>query len=520
MDYRKPDKTDIPQVIEHRYELGRRLREEPWGEVWLARDNFLGTEVALKILLKEAPDWPEAKKILEQEALLALTLRHSQILGVFYMGETERLCYLVQEPFEGETLLAKLARQHRLSLLQSLNLLEQVSEALALAHQQGVAHQSFSPLHILLQGDAARVANFTFPVRDEDQVTHLELKAYHPPEAIQGEGVTPAGNVFSLGVLGFRLVAGSLPYPLTFDEPFPYRLETPPVDLEEIPIALQNVLLRCLAVEPEDRFPDADAFLTQLRQIREPWRSSRPERKAPAAWELENRRSAWQKTASAAELGAKMWAGAKGGAQKVKDLVQTHGPKLRQAPPRLWWGLGLAGLLVILLLAGLKISKEPPPPQVAVAPPSPAAAPAVKVPGIGGGPPLVEAQGPVPKSEPPPRGEVAATEAPPAAAAPAPAPEAKVREERYLILVATYAKEEQARTLSRRLRANNYKAQVVKKSAAGKVKYQVQIGPVTGVKQAEEMARKIKAQEKLTPKIQKIPGRSAASPQPPRKAAR
>jgi hypothetical protein len=367
------------------------------------------------------------------------------------------------------------------------------------------------------------VANFTFPPREEDQAAHLELKAYRPPEALQGEAVTPASNIFSLGVLGFRLVAGSLPYPITFDEPFPYRLETPPVDLEEIPIPLQNVLLRCLAVEPEERFPDAEAFLTQLRQIREPWRSGRPER--TAAWDLEKRRSTWPKAAPALELGAKMWALTQGGARKIGELIKTHGPKLRQVPRRLWWGLGLLGVLVILLLAGNKLLSKPETlPAPATLPSPPPAATGAKLPPVGGGPPLVETEGAAPKTEPAATGGAPATEgvaapAAPAAAAPAPVPEAKVREERYLLLVATYTKEDQARALSRSLRAKNYKAQVVKKTTDGKVKYQVQIGPVTGTKQAEEMARRLKSQEKITPKIQKLAVRTAAQ-QPPQRAGR
>jgi cell division septation protein DedD len=495
-------------VIGQRYEILRQLRDEPWGEVWLAQDKVLGVEVGLKLLPKAAPEWASTRKIFEQEAILALTLRHPQILGVFYLGEAEDVLYLVQEPFGGDSLMDQLVRQQRFSLLQVLHLLEQVSEALAVAHQQGLAHQSLSPLHILTQGEKVRLANFAFPARDEDQALHLELKAYSPPETLKGESVTSAGNVFSLGVLGFRLVAGSLPYPLTFDEPFPYRLETPPVDLEEIPIPLQNMLLRCLAVEPEERFPDASAFLTQLRQIREPWRSSRPDR--TATWELERRRAAWQKAPPVAEVAAKLWVAAKSGAGKIKDLAQTLALKLRQTPPRLWWSLGLAGLIIVLFLVGTKIRRQAPP-----SPPLPAASPTLKLPAVGGGPPLVQAEGQVPAPETAEAGKPAPGETP---AAP---PGAKVppREDRYMIVAATYAKEDQARALSRRLQARNYPTRLVKKSTEGKVRYQVQVGPITGAKQAEDMARRLKDQEKISPQVQKLATRPAAT-QPPRRTAK
>src|SRR4030042_2569099 len=279
MTYQRPDDSGIGEGIHQRYALVRQIREEPWGEVWLAQDRLLETEVGIKLLAREAPEGAAAQKIFEQEAIRALRLRHPQILGVFYLGKTDTVLYLVQEPFPGETLLARLNRKHRFTLPQALQLLEQTAQALALAHQQGIAHRSLSPLHILLEGEEIRLANFAFPPADGDQAMHLELKAYDPPEVIHGDPPTAAGNVFSLGVLGFRLVAGSLPYPLTFDEPFPYRLETLPVDLEEIPLPLQNFLLQCLAAHPEERLADAEAFLSQLRQVRE---QLEPGRREPA----------------------------------------------------------------------------------------------------------------------------------------------------------------------------------------------------------------------------------------------
>ena len=180
-------------------------------------------------------------------------LRHPQILGVFHVDKAEKFLYLVQEAFPGESLMAQWVRPERFSLPQALHLLELLGQALAFAHQQGEVHQCLSPLNILLKGDDLRLANFAFAPADDDLPEHLELRAYAPPEVLRGDRLTPAGNVFSLGVLGFRLVAGSLPYPLTFDEPFPYRLAYPPADLEEIPVPLQNVLLRCLTEDPEER---------------------------------------------------------------------------------------------------------------------------------------------------------------------------------------------------------------------------------------------------------------------------
>jgi len=507
MTFDRPEHPGTSKVMAQRYEILRQLREEPWGEVWLAQDNILGVEVGLKLFPREAPGWNTAQDLFQQEAILALRLRHPQILGVFLFGQTDTGLYLIQEPFKGESLLAHFARHQRFSLPQALRLLEQVSAALALTHEQQVVHQAINPLNILLESEEVRLANFAFPPVEDEQALHLELKAYNPPEVILGDQVTPAGNVFSLGVLGFRLVAGSLPYPLTFDEPFPYRLETPPVDLEEIPFSLQNLLLQCLAVEPEERFMDAAQFLAQLRQIREQWGPG--PRDQWTGWEPERRRPPWMDQAAA--HGAKIWSAGKSFTQtwgkKVWEELPNYRAKIFQAPRRLWWGLGLAGLLILLLIAGNKMRTRPEPP-----PEPPVAATPLKLPAVGGGPPMVETQEPAPALENEQTETSAAappqTAAPPSPAAAKPAP----KEERYLIVAASYAKEDQARNLDRRLRAKHYNSQVVKKVSGGKTVFLVQLGPLTSSRQAEEIARRLKAQEKIAPKVQKVAAGSADTP--------
>jgi cell division septation protein DedD len=503
MTYEGPDDSGIGEVVDQRYTLVRQIREEPWGQVWLAQDRLLETEVGLKLLVRQAPEWAAAQKIFEQEAIQALRLRHPQILGVFYLGKTDRVLYLVQESFPGETLLDRLTRKHRFTLPQALQLLEQTAQALALAHQQGVVHRSLSPLHILLEGEEIRLANFAFPPAAGDQAMHLELKAYDPPEVIHGDPPTAAANVFSLGVLGFRLVAGSLPYPLTFDEPFPYRLETLPADLEEIPLPLQNFLLQCLAVDPEERFADAGAFLAQLRQVRE---QMRPGRQMFPPWEEERPPRVRQAAAQAGALLAKLREAGTPLGKKVGEGAQASWQTLKAAPRRLWWGLGLAVLIIAVVVGGLKTARRaaaPPPP-----PPATVAAP-VPLPAVGGGPPLVESAEPraaAPAAKP----EVGP--APPAAATAAP-PGAKVAsQERYLLLVATYAGQKQAQVLLKRLQARNYRARIVRRTSGGKTLYQVQVGPLTNAQAAEEAARHIQEQENITPKVMKIANKATGKP--------
>jgi cell division septation protein DedD len=502
MTYNRPDHPEIHEVIGQRYLVVRQLREEPWGGVWLAQDNLLRTEVSLKLLARDAPEWAPARDMFEHAARLGLKLSHPQILGVFHVDKGERFLYLVEEPFPGESLMIHLARSERFSLPQALHVLELLGQALAFAHQQGEVHQFLSPLNILLMGEDLRLANFAFTPAFDDQPLHLELKAYAPPEVVQGDRLTPAGNVFSLGVLGFRLVAGSLPYPLTFDEPFPYRLEYPPVDLEEIPVPLQNVLLRCLSEDPEERLPHAGAFVSQLRQARELMLGV--SKKPAAAWRPEKSRLGWQPLAQAGPRLKKVWEASKPHAEKARDAARTHWNTLKLVPRRLWWGAGLALLMVALVIAGVKVGPRP-----ALQPqPAPVAAP-LAWPPVGGGPPLLETAEGGATGEPLP----AARPAPGPAAVPAASGEAvrEAKEDRYILVVATFATLKQAEALQQRLRAKHLKAVVLTRKTGGKTLYLVQVGPLTGAKAAEDAANRIKTQEKLTPKVVKQASKTAAT---------
>jgi len=496
MTYNRPSLPETNELIGQRYLLGLQLREEPWGGVWLAQDNLLKIQVGLKLLARDDPEWAAARDMFEHAAVLGLKLRHPQILGVFHVDKAERFLYLVEEPFPGENLITQLARKERFSLPQTLHLLELLGQALAFAHRQGAVHQCLSPLNILLAAEDLRLANFAFAPTFGDQPLHLELKAYAPPELIHGDRLTAAGNVFSLGVLGFRLVAGSLPYALTFDEPFPYRLEYPPVDLEEIPVPLQNVLLQCLSEDPEERVPDAGAFIDQLRQARELMHGV--SKKPYAAWRPQKPRLSWQPLAQAGPWLKKIWEDSQPHAQKAKDAALTHLSTLKLAPRRLWWSAGLAVLMVVLVIVGVKIGSR----TLSQPQPSTVAAP-VKLPMVGGGPPLTETG----KAKAAPARVTAGQPTPPVLATPGKTTQGS-KNERYIVMAATYVNLKPAQALQRRLRANHLHAVIITRKTSGKTLYQVRVGPITGAKAAEDVAARIKAQEKITPKVVKLASRS------------
>ncbi|MDP1761892.1 MAG: SPOR domain-containing protein, partial [Deltaproteobacteria bacterium] len=193
-------------------------------------------------------------------------------------------------------------------------------------------------------------------------------------------------------------------------------------------------------------------------------------------------------------------------AQKVRDAARSHLNTLEQVPRHLLWGVGLAVLTVALIIIGVKVGHWP------VAPPQPTtvAAP-VALPPVGGGPPLMESSEAGAPGEPAPAARPAAgpTPGPVLAAATEATPGSK--DQRYLLVVATYSTMKQAEILQQRLRAKHLRAVINTRKTGDKTRYLVQVGPLTGAKAAEDAANRIKTQEKITPKVVKLAPKTAGT---------
>lgn len=522
MNQTPPNFLKAGDVVARRYVILRYLRDESCGGVWLAQDRSLGVDVGFKFLPRRLPGFEAGREALRREGALALKLRHPNILQVIHFEERDEGAYLILEPFAGESLLGRLNRLERFRLPEALDLLEQVALALALAHQHHEVHHSLDPSQVLLDDHAVKLINFACPGHQEEepQVTRLELKAYLAPEVLQGEPVTPAANVFSLGVLGFRLAAGSLPYSLTFDEPMPYRLEEMPVDLGEIPLPLQNLLLQCLAPDPHERFEDAGAFLLALEQRRESWRTPSsvkwfgwtPDRAPQAAGFLAGVSRLWNRFRQESQDATGKWT------EGLKDMKQKVAPSLAR---RLLIGLAAAVVVMIALVWGGRtlfrkaeipvepgpvVVKRPSPTSPAL--PAPQLAPKEKLPPAGG-PPLRADVEPAPAPRPVKSSSQLAATPPKTAKAPAAAPK-----EAYQVLVASYRGYDEAKALKNKIQAKNLPAQVLRVTSGNKTYYLVKSGPYSGKKQAEDAAQRLKTQERLAaaPKVVKLP---AETPKPP-----
>ena len=261
--------VDLTAVARPGVVLGGRYRlAEPVGSggtaiVWRASDMVLGRSVAVKMLASHARD-PESLALIRREARAAAALSHPNVAQVHDYGESvvgdRPVPYVVFELVEGPTLLTRL-RAGAVPPRFALRIGAEVGAALAAAHAAGLVHRDIKPANVMLSPTGAKVVDFgiaagrAMPRRPGE--TLLGTPAYVAPERLTGDVVTPASDVYALGVLLYRLLSGHTP----FADESPARVldnhvhADPPrlVPLAPVPAGVIELCMRCLGKEPATR---------------------------------------------------------------------------------------------------------------------------------------------------------------------------------------------------------------------------------------------------------------------------
>jgi eukaryotic-like serine/threonine-protein kinase len=209
------------QLLAQRYRLGRRIAVGGMGEVWQADDTRLDRLVAVKVLKPELSGDAEFRNRFQAEARMTASLNHPGIAAVHDYGEAASdpdVAYLVMELVAGEPLNTILSRQTRLDADRTLDILEQAGHALQAAHERGVVHRDIKPANILIT-PAGRVKLTDFGIAkaiDAAPMTRngmvLGTAHYIAPEQAAGNDTGPAGDVYSLAVVGYECLAGHRPF--------------------------------------------------------------------------------------------------------------------------------------------------------------------------------------------------------------------------------------------------------------------------------------------------------------------
>lgn len=261
-------------VIDGRYRLERLLGTGGMSEVWLAEDERLGRQVAVKIIRDTGEDLGGT---IEREARLVARLQHPNIVSVFDAGQQDGNHYLVAEYIEGSSLREVLQARGRLTEAEAVRYGIQVARALQYAHSQGIVHCDVKPENILISSQGiAKVTDFGVADMVTRTVTPGEARdilgtiAYLAPEVIQGAPADARSDIYSLGLTIYELVAGRLPFTGASAAAIAgQRLGTPVAPLRTFAAdasrGLEVALARAVALSPADRYQTAAEFEAVLR---------------------------------------------------------------------------------------------------------------------------------------------------------------------------------------------------------------------------------------------------------------
>ncbi|HLH22274.1 MAG TPA: protein kinase [Chloroflexota bacterium] len=283
------------QRINDRYLLGALLGEGADALVYCAMDSHLGRVVAIKLLRPELCVDPTLVTRFEREARSASRLNHPNIVPIFDYGQALDTYFFVMEYVRGGHLGKRLRPGQPLGIPETLWLAAQVADALGTAHARGIVHRDVKPANILLDDDGCpKLTDFGIAkLLDIPAVTQASLLLgtphYLAPEQASGGAITPATDVYALGVVLYEMLAGRRPFVgnglLHVAMQHVHMAPPPLADLNPaVPPALAAVVARALAKDPAQRFADGAALGVALRaQARVGARPATVVREAPAA---------------------------------------------------------------------------------------------------------------------------------------------------------------------------------------------------------------------------------------------
>lgn len=258
-------------VVGDRYVLGRLIGRGGTADVHRATDTVLDRQVAVKLLRRLTDDDADRQRF-EAEARTLARLRHSGLVGVLDAGVTDERPYLVLELVDGPNL-AECCTGKALHPARVVALGTQVAEALAHAHATGVVHRDVKPSNILVGTDGrAALTDFGIARLLGDTARHTRTgttigsPAYLAPEQVRGLAVTPATDVYSLGLVLIEMLTGRRAYPQSPTEAALARLTTPPELPERLPEGWAELLRRMTELEPDAR-PTAAEVATVLHRL-------------------------------------------------------------------------------------------------------------------------------------------------------------------------------------------------------------------------------------------------------------
>lgn len=256
-----------------KYPVIRELGRGMTGRVYLARDPFGGREVAIKLVSTEDIGNPEDRKVFRKaflnEASLAGKLSHPHIVGILDAVVEKAMSYIVMEYVDGSTLDQYCSVDHLLPLEKVVEITFKSSRALEFANHAGVIHRDIKPANILMQSNGdIKISDFGAALlrdAEETQLTGVGSPAYMSPEQLREQPLTPQTDIYSLGVVMYRLLTGKFPFNAASKASLIYQILNidalpPSVHRSNLPAQLDSIVLCALQKDLSQRYQNWNEF--------------------------------------------------------------------------------------------------------------------------------------------------------------------------------------------------------------------------------------------------------------------
>lgn len=270
-------------TIDERYEIIDALGAGGMGAVYRARRVRLGDEVAIKVMQATPDTPPEARDRFLRESRACAQLRHPNIVGLLDFGfDGTNQPYMVMELLSGPSLREEIDLEAPMQPSRVAEILSGVGGALQLAHDRGITHRDLKPANIVVHryesGERVyKVIDFGLAAikvsSDETRLTQpayfLGTLAYAAPEQLRGDDVTPATDVYVLGMIAYEMLTGARPFDganraTVIAKAVAGDVVSPTVRRSTVPPAVDEVVMKALRKDPAERWPSASAFVDAL----------------------------------------------------------------------------------------------------------------------------------------------------------------------------------------------------------------------------------------------------------------